>query len=81
MEIEFGTELDLHHFHPDDTETLIREFLKHAKENHLKRVRIAHGKGRSKKKFRLYKILECHPDVLRFGDDGANWGATIVLLK
>ena len=78
FEIEFGKELDLHHFHPDDTEMIVEEFLKNAIEKGYELVRIAHGKGRSKKKRRVHKILENHSNVIEYKDEGYNWGATVV---
>ncbi len=77
----FGSELDLHFFGPRETNDLLMRFLAAAKGKGLQRVRIINGKGKTKKKFNVYKILETHPDVQSFGNDGANWGATVVLLK
>ncbi len=80
-EFELGNELDLHHFHPRDTKALVNEFLLNAKRKKYKTVRIIHGKGRSRKKRELYKILESHPDVVNFSDDDYNWGAAIIKLE
>ena len=81
MTIDFGSEVDLHHFHPRDTEIVVTEFLRQAVEKGYEKVRIVHGKGRSQKKKHVYKILENHPLVAGFGDEGANWGATLVSLE
>ena len=80
-EIQFGNELDLHHFHPKDTKIIIEEFIKHAIDKKLKEIRIIHGKGRSVKKREVYKYLENHKNVMIFKDDGANWGSTVISLK
>ncbi len=79
--IDFGHEVDLHHFHPKDTKRVIAEFLRQALEKGLSPVRIVHGKGKSVKKKWVYKLLDEHPDVLSYKDQGSNWGATMVELK
>ena len=81
FKIEFSKELDLHHFHPDDTELIVEEFLKNAREKGYEIVRIAHGKGKSKKKFRVHKILQNNKYVDGYKDDGYNWGATLVKIR
>ena len=81
VEIDFGTEIDLHHIHFRDTGVAVKEFLRQAVEKRYRQVRIVHGKGRSKRKEWVYGILKKHPHVALFKDDGPNWGATIVVLK
>lgn len=78
---ETGDEIDLHHFHPSDTKKVVEFYLQKSIENKLKKVRIVHGKGKSKKKKEIYAILKSHPHVISFNDDSWNWGATIVHLK
>ena len=78
---ETGDELDLHHFHAADTEKVVKFYLKKSIEKKLKKVRIIHGKGKSKKKKDLYDILKNHPSVISFNDDSWNWGATVVHLE
>lgn len=78
---ETGDEIDLHHFHPSDTQKIVEFYLQKSIENKLKKVRIIHGKGKSKKKKELYDILRNHPSVISFNDDSWNWGATVVHLK
>jgi predicted adenine nucleotide alpha hydrolase (AANH) superfamily ATPase len=78
---ETGDEIDLHHFHPADTERVVKFYLGKSIEKKLKKVRIIHGKGRSKKKKEIYDILKNHPSVISFNDDSWNWGATVVYLK
>ncbi len=79
--IEFGDEIDLHHFHFKDTGLAVQEFIRQGSESGLSRVRIVHGKGMSRKKEWVHAILEKDPRVDSFRDDGPNWGATIVFLK
>ncbi len=79
--IDFGDEVDLHHFHPRDTGVVIEEFFKQAVERGLQRLRIVHGKGKSQKKLMVHKMLNEDNRVDRFSDDGTNWGATIVFLR
>ncbi len=81
LKIDFGSEVDLHHFHPRDTGKIIDEFFSQAEEKGISRLRIIHGKGRSQKKIKVYSILEKHPKVVSFRDDGSNWGATIVIMN
>ena len=79
--IEFGYECDLHFFEPRETDDVVREFIRQAKAKGLMRIRLVHGKGISAKKRRVYELLQGHPDVAGFRNDGANWGATIITLK
>ena len=79
-DIDFGYECDLHFFEPRETDAVIAEFLRQAVEKGLTTVRLVHGKGKSAKKRRAYEILSSHPCVLAFGNDGANWGATLITL-
>jgi len=80
-EILSGREIDLHHFHPADTEILIEKFLENAVKNKFKTVKIIHGKGKSVKKRQIHEFLKSHPSVIIFHDDSANWGSTIVTLE
>ncbi len=80
-EIDFGKECDLHHFHPRDTRLVVEAFLRQSAERGYRRVRLVHGKGRSAKKEHVYRILKEHPRVIRYYNDGPNWGATIIELS
>lgn len=80
-EVIFGSECDLHQFPAKYTDLVVREFLRQAEESGLKNLRLIHGKGRSQKKIHVYKILSSHPAVESFGDQGSNWGATLIRLK
>jgi len=73
--------LDLHHFHPNDAEAILEEFLRAAAESGRRTVKIIHGKGMSRVKARVARFLQASDLVLEFRDDGGNWGATLVKLK
>jgi DNA-nicking Smr family endonuclease len=79
--LDFGDECDLHSFHPRDRDAVVREFIEQASGKGLKRIRVIHGKGRSFAKLRLYELLQANPMVESWGDDGPNWGATVIRLK
>jgi len=81
VEIDFGYECDLHHFHPADTATVVNEFIRQARSKGLEKIRLVHGKGRSVKKKHVYSILDNNPGVHSYRDEGANWGATIIFLN
>ena len=80
-DIDFGYECDLHFFEPRETDDVVREFIRQAAAKGLKKIRLVHGKGISAKKRRVYELLQSHPDVAEFRNDGGNWGATIITLK
>lgn len=76
--------LDLHGFFPEQIPEVVDAFLEQAQELQLRRLRIIHGKGKSKLKFLVRRELEKHPQVLDFGDappEFGGWGATVVILK
>lgn len=81
IKIELKDEIDLHFFHPKDVKAVLKEFIDSACEQGYKKVRIAHGKGRSVIKNIVLKELEKNENVLSFKDDSGNWGATIAFLK
>jgi DNA-nicking Smr family endonuclease len=80
-QIDFGYECDLHFFGPEETAAVIKEFIKQAVDRGLQEIRLVHGKGTSVKKREAYALLSQHPDVRFYGNDGSNWGATIILIK
>lgn len=80
LQLDPGEELDLHHFNPADTEKLVDEYLRIAIEKGYTKIRIVHGKGKSRVKQRVYRVLANHPVVNSFHDDSYNWGATVVEL-
>ena len=82
--IRVTDELDLHGTSPEIIPEMIEEFLSNAALLGLKRLRIVHGKGRSKLKYLTLKTLKGHDLVKAYGDappESGGWGATIVILK
>jgi DNA-nicking Smr family endonuclease len=76
--------LDLHGFFPQQVEGMVADFIDNARELGLRRLRIVHGKGKSRMKWEVHQILKNHPEVESFGDappEEGHWGSTIVLLR
>jgi DNA-nicking Smr family endonuclease len=75
--------LDLHGFFPEQVPEMIEAFIQNAKTLRLNRLRVIHGKGRSRLKYEVIHALASNPDVMRFHDappDMGGWGATVVEL-
>ena len=73
--------LDLHGFFPEQVEEMVRDFIQNGVELNISRLRIVHGKGRSKLKWIVYQVLKEHPQVTKFYDappEFGGWGSTIV---
>ncbi|MBN2038581.1 MAG: Smr/MutS family protein [Spirochaetes bacterium] len=81
IQIKLEDELDLHHFHPKDAIEILKEFIDSEYINGKKEIRIAHGKGKSVLKNIVLNELEKNEKIISFRNDGANWGATIAVLK
>ena len=81
IKIELEDELDLHHFHPKDAKALLHEFIEMSYKKGKREIRIAHGKGKSVLKRIVISELEKNDRIASFGNDSANWGATIAQLK
>ena len=76
--------LDLHGFFPQQVPPMIRDFIDNARPLKLRRLRIVHGKGKSRLKWEVRQALKANPDVESFADalpESGGWGATLVLLK
>ncbi|MFQ5865146.1 MAG: Smr/MutS family protein [bacterium] len=76
--------LDLHGFFPEQVAEMVEEFINNAITLKLHRLRIIHGKGKSKLKYFVRKELENNPQVAEFGDappEEGGWGATIIILN
>lgn len=75
--------LDLHEFRPEDTGSLVPEYLRACREEGLLRVRIVHGKGTGALRQSVHTILERRPEVECFHLAGgkSGWGATIAHLR
>lgn len=75
--------LDLHGFFPEQIPQMIRDFIQNARTLGLRRLRIVHGKGKSRLKWEVHQALMAEPSVEAFGDappETGGWGATVVLL-
>jgi DNA-nicking Smr family endonuclease len=76
--------LDLHGFFPEQVPEMISDFIDNALQLKLRRLRIIHGKGKSKLKWVVRKELEKNSHVKYFCDappEIGGWGATIIELK
>lgn len=76
-------ELDLHQFRPNETASVVDEYLHEARALGLTRVRIVHGKGKGVQREIVHGVLRRHPAVARFvlaGERAGGWGATSVEL-
>ena len=77
-------ELDLHTFRPNETKSVVEEYLSVCSQEGILGVRIIHGKGKSVQKTIVQRVLQRNPLVIEFYDaapESGGWGATIVQLK
>ena len=75
--------LDLHGFFPEQIREMIEAFIENAQHLELSRLKIIHGKGKSRLKFEVIQALQANPHVVAFTDappDSGGWGATLVQL-
>ncbi len=73
--------LDLHGFFPEQIAEIVDAFIQNALELRLQKLRIIHGKGKSRLKFEVTQTLKANPHVVAFHDappDSGGWGATVV---
>lgn len=73
--------LDLHGFFPEQVPEMVEEFIRNGLKLELKKLRVIHGKGKSKLKWVVYQVLKEHPNVTTFYDappESGGWGSTIV---
>ncbi len=83
-QIEVTDVLDLHGFFPEEVPEIVDAFIENAIGLNLQEVKIIHGKGKSKLKWVVLKMLDAHSAVLDYFDappERGGWGATIVRLK
>lgn len=76
--------LDLHGFFPGQVEEMTEAFLQNARRLKLNRLKIIHGKGRSRLKWEVRRVLKQHPlveDIQDAPPDSGGWGATLIRLK
>jgi DNA-nicking Smr family endonuclease len=82
--IEITDTLDLHGFFPEQAGEMVEVFIQNALELGLTRLRIIHGKGRSRLKYEVHQILKAYPRVRDFYDSpvySGGWGATDIELR
>lgn len=80
VEYPINGTLDLHVFHPKDVADVVLSYIEACLEKGILHIRIVHGKGKGVQRERVAKILQEHPNVLRFktaAEDGGGWGATL----
>ncbi len=83
-QIEVTDVLDLHGFFPEEIPEIVDSFIENAIGLNLTEVKIIHGKGKSKLKWVVLKMLDAHSAVVDYFDappERGGWGATIVKLK
>jgi DNA-nicking Smr family endonuclease len=76
--------LDLHSIPPRQIKAVVEEYLRAAREQRFRYVRIVHGKGVGVQREAVRSILSRTPFVLSFGDapaEAGGWGATVVELR
>ena len=80
-EIIITDTLDLHGMFPEQVEEIVENFIQNGRNLGLTRLKIIHGKGKSRLKYEVHKYLKTHAAVKNFYDaplQSGNWGATIV---
>lgn len=76
--------LDLHPFRPDETASVVEEYLREASARGLPVVRLVHGRGIGVQRRVVRAVLSRSPLVASFADadaSGGGWGATVVSLR
>jgi DNA-nicking Smr family endonuclease len=83
LEYPINGELDLHTFLPGEVKDLVSDYIEACREKGIYQIRIIHGKGKGVLRQIVQGILEKHPDVEDYWQEGSggSWGATVVLLK
>lgn len=75
--------LDLHTFRPDETASVVEEYLAGAAAKGFREVRLIHGRGIGVQRAIVRKTLERSSLVASFEDatpERGGWGATVVRL-
>ena len=82
LRIPIEETLDLHAFAPRDIPSVVEEYLNEAHAAGFSEVRLVHGRGLGVQRGIVQRVLEQHPLVVEFFDDGASHlGATIAILR
>jgi DNA-nicking Smr family endonuclease len=76
--------IDLHPFRPEETASVVEEYVVAAHAKGLRELRLVHGRGIGVQRQIVRSVLARSPFVLSFRDatpESGGWGATIALLK
>jgi dsDNA-specific endonuclease/ATPase MutS2 len=76
--------LDLHPFRPNETASVVEEYVAAAAAKGFREVRLVHGRGIGVQREIVRKTLARLPEVASFGDappERGGWGATVAVLK
>jgi DNA-nicking Smr family endonuclease len=75
--------LDLHTFIPEESGSVVDEYIRACHEKGIMEVRVIHGKGKGVLRRTVHAVLSRHALVQSFCLDSgpSGWGATIVQLK
>ena len=76
--------LDLHGFFPEQVDEILEAFLDNAMALGLTRLRVVHGKGKSRMKYEVHRFLKADGRVFGFSDAPPHlggWGATLIEIK
>jgi dsDNA-specific endonuclease/ATPase MutS2 len=76
--------LDLHPFRPDETASVVEDYVAAAAAQGYAEVRLIHGRGIGVQREIVRKTLERSPHVLSFEDatpERGGWGATVARLR
>ena len=76
--------LDLHGFFPEQVDEIIESFILNAVHLKLCRLKIVHGKGKSRLKHEVHRALKNNTHVVCFEDAPpylGGWGVTVVELN
>jgi dsDNA-specific endonuclease/ATPase MutS2 len=76
--------LDLHPFRPDETASVVEEYVAAAAAKGFAEVRLIHGRGIGVQREIVRKTLARSPHVLSFEDatpERGGWGATVARLR
>ena len=84
VRLEIRDVFDLHTVAPREVKGVVEEYLREARREGFRSVRIIHGKGKGVQREMVRSILARTPFVLDWADapaEAGGWGATIVRLS
>jgi dsDNA-specific endonuclease/ATPase MutS2 len=76
--------LDLHQFRPGEIKDVVKAYIEECLDRGIMSVRIVHGKGIGVQREIVRSLLDSHPNVASYrqeGGSGGGWGATVVDLR